>query len=292
METTRCIICHSDVQTHFADLQDRLNPENKQIFSLVRCECGFIFLNPRPAENEIAKYYASTDYDPHKSDNKTTFDRIYGMVQKLAMGAKYRKIRKYYRSGKLLDIGGGQGEFCEYMAERGWQVCLQDNSIAAQTLARKKGITCYHSLSNIDEDEKFDLITLWHSLEHIHDTEFLFAFIRDHLKKEGILIVAVPNHDAPERKWYQSKWAPYDAPRHLYHFTADTLRKFLHGQGFESDRQFGLLQDTPYNILLSMGPKSVKNILRAGLILVNSLCIFLLYGVNKASSVVFICKKD
>ncbi len=292
METSNCIICGSDEHTHFADLQDRLDPKGQQSFSLVRCKCGFIYLNPRPAESEISKYYNSPGYDPHKSASKTLFDRLYGWVQRLALIAKHRRISPYFETGALLDIGGGQGEFCEYMAKRGWQVSLQDNSLTALAAARKKGINCFTSLDTIDDDIKFDLITLWHALEHIHDIGALFSCIRDHLKKNGILVVAVPNHDAPERKWYQDKWAPYDAPRHLYHFTPESLRRFLGSRGYKPDKQYGLLQDTPYNILLSMGPKSLKNIFRAGLILVNSVYIFLLYGVNRASSVVFICKKD
>jgi len=292
VETTNCIICGSEEYQHFTDIRDRLAPASGESFKLVQCKCGFIYLNPRPTEHEISQYYDSPEYDPHKTKSSTLFDRTYAIVQKIALAVKYGKISQFINSGILLDIGGGQGEFCEYMSQKGWKAELQDNNKSAMLTASDKGIKAYTSLDEIDGTKKYNLITLWHSLEHIHNTRSLFSFIRDHLSEEGLLVVAVPSHDAPERKWYGANWAPYDAPRHLYHFTPGTLQTFLGNQGYHSLTKFGLIQDTPYNILLSMPAKSLKNILCAGLILVNSMAISLMYGVTKASSVVLICKKN
>jgi len=290
MEQTDCIICGSSKSDSFLHIRDRLD-QDSGLFRLVQCECGFIYLNPRPGTAEISAYYTSTDYDPHKSDKKSIQDILYRWVQNWALGWKYRKIRSWHTSGNLADIGGGQGEFCSYFRDRGWRVTLQDTSPTALYTAAERGLDTVETLDDLRSRGPFQVITMWHALEHIHHVDRLFHVIDDILAPDGILVLAVPNHNAPERPYFKESWAPYEAPRHLYHFTQRTLTDLLEKYGYESIQEFGLLQDTPYNILLSLPDHSIKSIFRGLGVLLNSIYKSKRHGAASHSSIGLICKK-
>ena len=111
----------------------------------------------------------------------------------------------------------------------------------------------YKRVTNkLNDDNRFDVITLWHSLEHIHDIPDLYNLINRLLHQDGILLIAVPNIIAPEIIFFNKKWAPFDAPRHLYHFQLKTLNELCSKYKFKIVRKYSLFQDTPYNILLSI----------------------------------------
>ena len=172
-----------------------------------------------------------------------------------------------------------------------WQVALQDNSEKARLLAKEANIPTYTSLSEV-ENQKFDLITMWHSLEHIHEIEELFLDIDRLIEDDSVLVIAVPNVNAPERKWFKENWAPWDAPRHLYHFDYEQLSELLIKYGWKIQQSKIMLQDTPYNILLSLKTKSIMQIAYAVLILIYCIFRIIIGGVNSSSSFMVICKKD
>ena len=261
-------------------------------FQIVKCECGFVYLNPRPEESEISKYYSNDNYTPHQQNTVNIFDRIYKFVQLFTLRWKYRKISVFKKSGKLLDIGGGQGEFCNYMKNSGWDVLLQDNSELARDIAKNNGLDTIISLSSIDENEKFDVITMWHSLEHIHEIYKTMDLVKKLLDESGILLIAVPNIDAHEQKYYKENWVPFDAPRHLYHFSPKSLKQFFYKFGFTVKSEIPMFQDTPYNILLSMKSKGIFSLAKAGVIWLISCMKTLTKGVNHSSSFLVICKKN
>ncbi|MBC8310981.1 MAG: class I SAM-dependent methyltransferase [Candidatus Marinimicrobia bacterium] len=259
-------------------------------FQIVKCECDFRYLSPRPEYKDISSYYENESYDPHRPENKSIFQNIYGWVQKIALKWKFKHISKFIRSGSLLDIGGGGGKFCSYFQSKEWQVSLQDNSEKARFLAEKNNIETYASLSEI-QNQRFNLITMWHSLEHIHAIDHLFQDVNRLISEDGVLVVAVPNVNAPERDWLGKEWAPWDAPRHLYHFSYEELSKLLRKYGWEIQYSKTMLQDTPYNILLSLKTKSLFQLIGGGFVLLYSLIKILIGGVNSSSSFMVICKK-
>jgi SAM-dependent methyltransferase len=253
MESTTCIVCGGAKTEPFMKVADRLGGETPAIFELVRCSCSMVYLNPRPGEGEIAPYYASEEYQPHRMDGSGGMDLAYRAVQSLALRIKARRIEHEQPSGRLLDIGGGQGEFASFMAARGWHVDLQDRDSSALRAARARGLRAVEDLSTLAKSgEQYDLATMWHALEHIHDIPGLFDRLENLLAPGGALVVAVPNLDAPERESFGSRWAPYDAPRHLYHFSRATLTALLRKYGWKMERVWPLWWDTPYNVLLSV----------------------------------------
>ena len=132
---------------HFLDLKDRFSDE---LFSVVSCECGFKFLSPRPTMYEIGKYYENDNYDPHKENKLNKFDKFYRFIQKITIRWKYKYIIKFIKRGSLLDIGGGSGEFCDYLKKNEWDVSLQDFSNKARRLSIQRNIKSYSTLDVIE----------------------------------------------------------------------------------------------------------------------------------------------
>ena len=291
MEKINCIICDNNKTVPFIKLHDRLS-QNQETFQLVKCECGFVFLSPRPDSGEISVYYQYSEYDPHTSGTDNSRNKIYQLVQRFTMQWKQQKITSFYRSGKLLDIGGGKGEFAAYMASRGWDVVCQDRLTDKLNMNTSREIKSVVDLTKIEDEGCFDVITLWHSLEHIHDISKLYFHINRLLSKDGILLIAVPNLQAPERSFYSNKWAAFDAPRHLYHFHAGSLMELCNKYKFTVLRKFSLFQDTPYNILLSMLKFNPVHIIKGILIFIYSFIITLLRGPDYSSSILIICRKS
>ncbi len=287
MELTNCIICNSTKNNHFIELTDRLS-SNSETFKLVKCECGFVFLNPRPDQDEISNYYKSSNYDPHANKNGL-LGIIYKFIQYIMFYLKYKIICNNSKLGKILDIGGGMGEFAQFMNKKKWNMTVHDKFI--NSTIKSENIKINNNLNLIKANNTFNIITLWHSLEHIHDIPNLFSNIRRLLDVDGTLIIAVPNLDALERSFYNKYWAPYDAPRHLYHFNLKTIEKLCINNNFKIIKKYSLFFDTAYNIFLSLNNYSFKSFLKAIIIYFYTLTLNLLNGPTHSSSFIIVCKK-
>ena len=159
MESIGCIVCGNRKTTPYIEVLDRLS-QNSETFQLVKCDCNFVFLNPRPTADEISTYYNSTDYDPHNVKKNDKWGRLYKCVQKATLRWKFSKIASFYSNGKLLDIGGGNGEFTSFMALKGWDVVLQDNISNLNGINETRGVRKVENLQMIKSAEHFNVITL------------------------------------------------------------------------------------------------------------------------------------
>ena len=287
MENIHCIVCEKSNSVPFITLSDRLT-DKLQTFQLVKCQCNFVYLNPRPDSQQISSYYQSSKYDPHNIINGDGWGKMYRFIQQFIMRWKYNKIVSIKPSGRVLDIGGGNGEFAVFMASKGWDVVLQDTISEVWD----KNIEFIKDLDILIDSQKFDVITLWHSLEHIHDISELYNQINRLLNHDGILLIAVPNLLAPEKTFYGEKWAPFDAPRHLYHFQNESLKDLCNKYKFKILRKYSLYQDTPYNILLSIYKNSPFQILRGILVFFYSIFRTIISGPDSSSSFIVICRKS
>jgi 2-polyprenyl-3-methyl-5-hydroxy-6-metoxy-1,4-benzoquinol methylase len=122
-----------------------------------------------------------------------------------------------------LDIGAGTGDFLKLAKDNGWDVKGVEPNDGASNLARKKNIEICETIDKLS-GETFDVVTLWHVLEHLPDLEIITKKIEDLIKPGGILIVAVPNFKSYDAKYYKNYWAAYDTPRHLWHFSKTAMR--------------------------------------------------------------------
>jgi 2-polyprenyl-3-methyl-5-hydroxy-6-metoxy-1,4-benzoquinol methylase len=247
-----CPICGSNEFIPFISGKDYfLTGES---FEIVKCRnCGFRFTNPRPFPEELGKYYQSSDYISHSDSKKGIFASVYQMVRKYTLGRKYALINKFQQKGNILDIGCATGQFLNYMATHGWKT----TGIEPDEKTRKSAISEY-SLDVFPEEKltvlnnaSFDVITMWHVLEHVSDLNGRMKQIKNLLKPEGTLVIAVPNCEAHDAKIYRQFWAGYDLPRHLYHFTKPDVKLLTENYGFTIVNILPMKFDAFYVSLLS-----------------------------------------
>jgi len=152
-------------------------------------------------------------------------------------------------------------------------------------------VNLMHYLEIIKDDEGNLNQDLWHSLEHIHNIDELYSQLNRLLTPDGILLIAVPNINAPEIMFFNKKWAPFDAPRHLYHFQLKSLNELCSKYKFKIVRKYSLFQDTPYNILLSMTKNNPFQFIKGMLVFCYSIIVTLVRGPEHSSSLLVICRK-
>ena len=288
VEKVNCIICCSEKYEPFINVADRLNKDQKR-YSIVKClNCAFVYLSPRYDSTEIKVFYDSKSYDPHRKTIDSIYTILYSFVQYFAMYWKYRIIIKYFKKGSVLDIGGGNGKFVEFMHSKGWRTTLQDSYVPIKSI--NKNFNFVKELSEL-KNKKFDLITLWHSIEHIHDLDILFKNIEKLLNENGILIIAAPNINANENKYFKENWVAYDAPRHLYHFDLQTINRLCNNKNFKIIKSYSLIQDTVHNVLLSLKNYSFKQIIYGSIVLFRSIIKIIYKGPKYSSSFLIICRR-
>ena len=221
---TSCPLCKSG-QFRFAKQINDYSISQEQ-FSLDQCEnCSLLFTNPRPAENEIAPYYQHENYISHTDEGNTLVNRVYKLVRKITLKQKLSLINRLSaQKGKVLDIGCGTGYFLETALNNGWSITGVEVDEHARELANKKlNKQVVKSLSQV-HDKGFNIITMWHVLEHVHQLDDYLNTIHTLLNSEGKLILALPNHQSLDAEKYGVKWAGWDVPRHLYHFSPASIK--------------------------------------------------------------------
>jgi len=122
---------------------------------------------------------------------------------------------------------------------------------SARNLAKNKNIKVYASVHDIPADKKFDIITLWHVLEHLHDLNESLKKIESLLHPNGYLVIAVPNINSYDAHIYGKNWIALDTPRHLYHFSIETISRLMSNHHLELKKFHPLLLDIFYNNLMS-----------------------------------------
>lgn len=195
-------------------------------FALVKCKkCQLLFTNPRPEPINISKYYESEDYISHQNKGTNLTNIIYKLVRRITLKKKCKLISKYQESGSIMDFGCGTGDFLLTCKKAGWQVTGVEVDEGARSLAAKKieSENIFASTENIKKNQKFDVITAWHVLEHVHELKPTIKLLKKRLKKDGTMIIAVPNYLSYDSNYYKEFWAGYDVPRHLYHFSKQSF---------------------------------------------------------------------
>jgi 2-polyprenyl-3-methyl-5-hydroxy-6-metoxy-1,4-benzoquinol methylase len=226
---SQCPVCSHHENDIFLQTQDHfLTKEN---FSIVQCkQCNFLFTNPRPEISALPSYYESEDYISHSNEKKGLLSLIYKQAQKYSLARKFELLEKLPSKSKLLDYGCGTGAFLNYCKQKGLDTLgIEPNPGAREIAIRNQLKVEDESFVHKLEPGSFDVITMWHVLEHVPLLKERFNTLTEALKPGGRLIVALPNADSWDAKYYHEYWAAYDLPRHLYHFTPDTFRK-LAGQ--------------------------------------------------------------
>jgi 2-polyprenyl-3-methyl-5-hydroxy-6-metoxy-1,4-benzoquinol methylase len=290
-ELIACPVCNASKISPFLDCADHFL--SKEIFTIVKCEqCGFLFTNPRPSADQLGNYYQSPEYISHSNAKKGMMNLVYQRVRKYTISRKHKIISKISTGKRILDIGCATGEFLNFMNLKDWETV----GIEPDQNARKQAIESYN-LKIFDEsyikeipESSFDVITLWHVLEHVSDLEGRMKDLYRLLKPQGILVIAVPNSKSHDAEFYKSFWASYDVPRHLYHFSTSTMEKLLTRFSFDLIKILPMKFDAFYVSMLSEKYKSGKvNLFRS---LWNGFYSnWLARGKTNHSSLIFISRK-
>ena len=214
--------------------------------------------------SDLSKYYESDAYISHTDSKKTIIDKLYQIVKNYTLKKKLRLINSFNTEQKnLLDIGAGTGDFLNTAKKNNWQVRGVEPSKTARDLAAEKGIQLEDNIYNFS-DEKFDVITLWHVLEHITDLDEYITQIKKLLSPKGILIIAVPNFKSYDAKHYKQFWAAYDVPRHVWHFSQKSISLIFKEFNFKLSKILPMKFDSFYVSILSEKYKtSNSNLIKA-----------------------------
>ncbi len=228
-----------------------------EIFEIQNCvSCSFVLTCPRPDELTLGKYYASNSYISHTTTPKNLLDVVYFIARKFTLQWKKKLIQKYSNTGLLLDYGCGTGEFLNTCKKNDW-VCygIEPSTLARNIANKTTGRTIAENYEGIGK-KKFDVITLWHVLEHVRDLNKLIGQLKDSLNKSGTIFIAVPNHESEDAKIYLQNWAGYDVPRHLWHFSKKTMELLLKKNGLQTKAILPMKLDSIYVSMLSESYKS------------------------------------
>lgn len=262
-----CPSCGSFQSHLFLRAQD--HTVSGEWFDVMICEqCSLKFTANPPDEAAIAPYYSSQEYISHSDTQKGTINRLYHLVRKRTLMQKQKLVRKISGkdTGRILDIGCGTGAFLNTMRSAGWQV----TGVEQDTLARENARQLYNiaalpasSLRQFDS-ESFDVITLWHVLEHVHDLHGYMEAMTGMLRHDGKILIAVPNHNADDARHYGPAWAAWDVPRHLYHFNPQSMDKLMSLHGLKIVRTLPMWFDSFYVSLLSEKYRNGKSGMLSG----------------------------
>ncbi|NJM80975.1 MAG: class I SAM-dependent methyltransferase [Flavobacterium sp.] len=196
-------------------------------FSLLQDkELQLLKTSPQPSLENLGSYYESEDYISHTDGTRTVFEKVYQIVKRKAIHNKVNLLSKYNDKGVVLDIGAGTGDFLVEAKKQGWEIMGIEPNLKAKEIAISKEVVFSDALENLD-NHSFDVITMWHVLEHVPNLEYQLAQLKRLLKPNGTIIIAVPNFKSFDANYYKQFWAAYDVPRHLWHFSKTAIEKIF-----------------------------------------------------------------
>ena len=209
-----------------------------------------------PIPVDLENYYKSEDYISHTDSKKTLFNKVYQKVRGYTLNKKLALINSFKTEGKsILDVGAGTGDFLKVCKKNGWNTFGVEPNSAARTIAEKKNIILLEKLENI-QNKTFDVICLWHVLEHVENLTEYISILKKLLKENGILIIAVPNFKSYDAKYYKEYWAAFDVPRHIWHFSQTAIKKLFLEENMIVEKTLPMKFDSYYVSLLSEKYKS------------------------------------
>lgn len=249
-----CPSCRSaSIGKVFTALDHTVSKDN---FDIWQCAaCSLRFTQDVPDAMAIGRYYQSDDYISHSDTRKGLINSLYMLVRNYTLTSKRKFIQRVtgLKHGALLDVGAGTGAFLKQMQSAGWQVQgIEPDAGAIERAATLHGLSLQlpEKLHHF-APQSFDAITLWHVLEHVHDLHEYVDRLRVMCRKNGRIVVAVPNYTSYDAGYYGANWAAYDVPRHLYHFSPAAMVQLMESHGCRVESIHPMWFDSFYVSLLS-----------------------------------------
>lgn len=225
-------------------------------------EFDFLETHPQPSEEKLSDYYESEDYISHTDAKRDLFEKGYHFIKGIALKRKLKLINSFSdvasndiisEEKKLLDIGCGTGDFLRVAKDNSWTVSGIEPNESARTIANDKTNNSVFDIEQLSkfETNSFDVITLWHVLEHLPKIESHIEIFESLLKPNGRLVIAVPNYKSYDANYYKNFWAAFDVPRHLWHFSQTSIAKLVATKNMVVEKTEPMIFDAYYVSLLS-----------------------------------------
>jgi 2-polyprenyl-3-methyl-5-hydroxy-6-metoxy-1,4-benzoquinol methylase len=242
---------------HFLTLKDY--SVSKETFDLYHDETlDMLITFPQPSLDNLGKYYESEDYISHTDNKRSLFEKLYHFIKNIALKNKLHLINTLQpNKGRILDIGAGTGDFLSVAKKDGWQTIGVEPSTKAKSIAINKGVS-FVELTTELENNSFDVISMWHVLEHVPDLDKQIKELKRLLKPTGTLIIAVPNFKSFDAKYYGKFWAAFDVPIHFWHFSKTAIKLLFEKEKMKLEKVLPMKFDSFYVSLLSEKYKSGK----------------------------------
>jgi 2-polyprenyl-3-methyl-5-hydroxy-6-metoxy-1,4-benzoquinol methylase len=251
-------VANPDKKTIYIKTKDHsVSGENFEL--LYNEELELLETHPQPSLENLPNYYKSEDYISHTDSKRNLLEKAYYIVKSIALKRKLKLINTISDGGKkLLDVGCGTGDFLQIAQDDNWTVLGIEPNEQARQIANQKSNNKVFDVEQFLKFEKqsFDVITLWHVLEHLPNLEGQISVLNALLKPDGVLIIAVPNYNSYDAKHYKEFWAAFDVPRHLWHFSQSSISNLVSKVGLKVIEKLPMKFDAFYVSLLSEKYKS------------------------------------
>jgi len=258
----------------------------KEFSILIDKSSELLVTSPRPKNESLGAYYKSENYISHTDSQQSFFDKIYQFVKRYSIAKKVKLVDSFFDSNSdektVLDIGCGTGDFLLACQESDYNIFGVEPNEKAKSLAENKlnnlsvrasrlrsrhapsktnssAKNIFSSIEELDSNQQFDCITLWHVLEHVPNLTEYITSLKKLLKPKGILIIAVPNHKSFDAKYYANFWAAFDLPRHLWHFSKKSISLLFEKENMKVTKTIPMKFDSYYVSLLSEKYKTGKS---------------------------------
>jgi len=248
---------NSSNKKHFLTVKDY--SVSKETFDLYYDEeLDMLITSPQPSPENLGRYYESNDYISHTDSKRSLFEKAYHFVKGIALKNKLNLINNCSATkGNLLDIGAGTGDFLLTAKQNGWNTIGVEPSEKAKGIAIIKGIQFSDSTNEL-ENNSFDVITMWHVLEHVPNLEIQIKELKRLVKPNGTIIIAVPNFKSYDAKHYGKFWAAFDVPIHFWHFSQTAIKLLFEKENIKLEKVLPMKFDSFYVSLLSEKYKNGK----------------------------------
>ena len=234
---------------------------SRETFSIyIDKKSQLLITTPRPSVHDLSRYYDSDEYISHSDSKKSFIDKVYQIVRNYTTKQKVKLINSFSATNKsVLDIGSGTGDFLLACKQNGWSIDGVEPNNKANKETRSKTVTEISKDISELENKQYDVITMWHVLEHVPNLNEYIFILKKILKPDGVLVVAVPNHKSYDASYYKEFWAAYDVPRHLWHFSRLSIDKLFQFANMKVTKVLPMKFDSFYVSLLSEKYKTGKS---------------------------------
>jgi SAM-dependent methyltransferase len=211
-----CVVCSGALEPALHGARD---PQSGERFDVLRCSaCRLGVIDPIPAD--LGRFYGPAYYG-----------KRHGFTAQYRCWRRMRLLRRHVSGdGRLLDVGCGEGDFLAFAARRGWRACGVERGERLRD-ATQSGVTVYGSVDELRGLATFDVVTLWHSFEHMTEPTQELDRVLELLDDGGTLILVVPDFGGIQAKTFGRSWFHLDVPRHVYHFSQRALIDLVESRG-------------------------------------------------------------